>query len=243
MKRYFGVLLAFVSILFMACNDEITLPAGENLHHIFPNEFGSDFAKMGIDVNKFTIPFNAKSHQDIHNISINSVNYNNEWKNYIVNNPNASQKDLYNKAEQMLSASGVRGDFKFYDYKSRQLSGVEINGQSSMICLGQGWFWRIIGSIANWLGQGMINFFGKDNPIIKFLAAIAATFLAKFGIKTKFPVLVGLGVLLLIFAILAVIGIIYIMYLIGNILLLILFGASTLGFAIGWFGSIIAENY
>jgi hypothetical protein len=207
MKNLLVLLLTFVSILFISCEDEIAAP-GVNLHHLFPQQFKNDFLEKGVDIDKFTIPLDPKSHQNLH---FNPVNWNNEWRDYLINNPNASQKDLYNKAEQMLSTSGGRGEFKFYDFNTRQVSNVTLAGSGSLVCMGESGFWRFFGGIGRWVIQ-LFGGFKFGAMLISFFASIGCTIVGFFGIKVSHPVAVGIGFVACIIGLFTFVGVCYLIF-------------------------------
>jgi hypothetical protein len=217
MKKALFMVLTLVSILFVSCGDEVAAP-GVNLHHIFPQQFKNDFLEKGIDIDKFTIPLDQKSHKNLH---FNPVNWNNEWKDYLIKNQTASQKDLYNKAEKMLSASGGRGEFKFYDFNKRQVSHVALAGSTSLVCMGESGFWRFFGGIGRWVIQ-LFGGFKFGAMLISFFASIGCAIVGIFGIKVSHPVAVGIGFVACIIGLFAFIGICYLIVLLVNWIIAVL---------------------
>ena len=208
MKKISVFLLFLLSILFVSCGDDI-VASGVNLHHVFPQQFKNDFLEKGIDIDKFTVALDQKSHQNIH---FNPVNWNNEWKEYLIKNPNASQKAIYNKAEQMLSASGGRGEFKFYDFNLRKVSKEKIAGSTSLVCMGQSGFWRFFGTIGRWVIQ-LFGGFKFGSMLISFFASIGVGIVGFFGIKVEDPVAVGIGFIACIIGLFLLIGVCYLIFL------------------------------
>jgi len=207
MKKIGVVVLFLVSILFISCGDDIVAP-GVNLHHIFPQQFRNDFLEKGIDIDKFTVALDQKSHQNLH---FNPVNWNNEWKEYLIKNPNASQKAIYNKAEKMLSASGGRGEFKFYDFDSRQVSKAKVAGSTALVCMGESGFWRFFGTIGRWLIQ-LFGGFKFGSMLISFFASVGVGIVGYFGIKVEEPVAVGIGFIACIIGVFLLIGVCYLIF-------------------------------
>jgi len=227
-----------VFILFASCKgNSDAFPADAQRHHLFPNEMRGDFAVKGIDVDKFIIPVPGKDHQGY--LHSNQVGWNSQWRDFFDQKPNASQKDIYNQAERMLSKAGYRGEFKFYDYSTRELSGATLGGSGSMIVMSQNGFWRFVGGIGNWL----MHLFGENSPFIGFLASFGAAVLSLFGIKAGNAVTIGIGFLAIVFCLLSWVGIIYLMFQIGILKgLLVLLGINVAGFFVVLIGSFVLDG-
>ena len=80
-------------------------------HHIFPQQFKKYFNKSGIDIDKYTVsvPHNTTHLKGIHGKGFNDLpgGWNSEWKNFIMNNPNATQKEILQFGGRLMDKYGL----------------------------------------------------------------------------------------------------------------------------------------
>ena len=216
-KILIPVCLFLIVISFMGCDSgvlgELVSSGQVELHHLFPNQFRDDFARAGLNVDDFTIALSKESHRGAgKGLQYIPTNWNEEWRKFLIENPNPTQRQLYNKAEQMLSNAGGRGEFNFYNYGTKLRSTGSLAGSSALTCMGNIKFWRFFGTIGNWLIQRFGGYkFGAI--LISFLASIGSIVLGFFGIKVEHPVAVGVGLIVCIIGIIVLVGLIYLTYL------------------------------
>ncbi len=75
------------------------MPAGKVAdHHIFPRQFEGFFTSKGIAIDDFTVTLGQSSHlRGVHGNGLGNMpgKWNPRWADFIKNNPNASQTDVY----------------------------------------------------------------------------------------------------------------------------------------------------
>jgi RHS repeat-associated protein len=71
-------------------------------HHIFPQEFRSEFESAGIDIDEHTIEMSPEEHQQLH-----SNGWNQEWGDFFDENPNPSPQQIRNFATELLNEYGL----------------------------------------------------------------------------------------------------------------------------------------
>ncbi|WP_155949902.1 DUF2380 domain-containing protein [Xanthomarina gelatinilytica] len=80
-------------------------------HHIFPQQFGSWFAKRGISINDFTIPLSQRAHlRGVHGKGLDGKfigRWNQRWLEFIENNPNANASEVFYFGESLLQDFGL----------------------------------------------------------------------------------------------------------------------------------------
>ena len=92
-----------------------------NDHHIIPKFRGkskpyADFiSERGIDVDQYTITVSAGKGGMHMNTIHGKAKWNQRWMDWIDNNPNATAKDIYQFAGQMMDEYGLSG-FKIHPY-------------------------------------------------------------------------------------------------------------------------------
>jgi hypothetical protein len=75
---------------------------GKHAHHVFPKKFSNRFSDLGLDINdpRFGAWWDAKDHLQ------NSWNYNNEWEEWFLRNPNGTAADALTFAEKLAGDYG-----------------------------------------------------------------------------------------------------------------------------------------
>ena len=99
-----------------------SLPAPQMAdHHIFPQQFKSYFSKKGIDIDLHTVsvPHKTTHLRGLHgNGNANMPGgWNQRWKSFIDNTPNASAKDVYQFAGKLMDEYGIN-HVALHGYKS-----------------------------------------------------------------------------------------------------------------------------
>lgn len=208
LRNLFLSTLVVVGFIFTSCSTDLEKNGAVEYHHIFPQQYRNQFAAKGINVDDFTIALTKKDHRGMGTgLQYVPKNWNEEWGNWLQQNPNFTQKMASKKAQQMLQEAGCRGEFHFYDYNTKKLSNATLYGASGglFLCSNNG-FLKFCGKIGYWL----IKVLGGSHfwsPILSILAGIGCTVLGWFGIKTEEPVAMGVGLLVIILGILLCIGV------------------------------------
>jgi Predicted lipoprotein of unknown function (DUF2380) len=70
-------------------------------HHIFPQQFRSQFESAGIDIDEYTVEMTQEEHQALH-----SKGWNDEWGDFFDENPNASPGQIRDFAGELLNEAG-----------------------------------------------------------------------------------------------------------------------------------------
>lgn len=226
MKKIFLLMVSLSLILFFNSCDTSIDEAQAELHHIFPQEMRQQFADKGINVDDFTIRITKKDHRLEGGIQYNPANWNKEMAEYCSQNPNATEKDLYGKAQKMLQNAGFKGKLNFYNYKTRKASTAKLAGSVAMVVTQQGGILGFFGTLGDWLIK-LFGGFSFGSTLIAFLASIGVTVLGWFGIKAEEPVAVGVGFVVCLFAIACFIGVCYCLWLLYQYY--IVAGAAVVG--------------
>jgi hypothetical protein len=208
------LLFLFVMIMsvgfLISCGDGINQP---EYHHIFPNEYRSQFEKIGINVDDFTIKIPFSQHRGagtgIHTMQ---PHYNDVFGKYLESNgqrfagmpQGQAQKEVRNYAEKLLSERGLRGEYEYYRYNPNSqgnLSGAKIAGSGAALTVGKGGFLTLCSKISKF-------FLRIGGNIVGFLIHLGITVAGIFGIKLgeDSPFALILGIVTVILAIFALIG-------------------------------------
>jgi len=79
-------------------------------HHIFPRAFAGRFAQLGINVDNFTMRIAPSLHNSIHEPPFTSGGWwNAAWATWFANNPNATAKDAFIFAGELIHKFGLSG--------------------------------------------------------------------------------------------------------------------------------------
>jgi RHS repeat-associated protein len=79
-------------------------------HHIFPRQFEGFFVSNGINIDDFTITLGKSSHlRGVHGNGLGSMpgRWNSRWADFIANNPNASQVEIYKFGGSLMEEFGI----------------------------------------------------------------------------------------------------------------------------------------
>ncbi len=214
LKKIIFLSFAFFCLLITGCDtvNNVVDSQKTEYHHLFPREFSNNFKKAGIDVDNFTIQLSKSTHRGAGTgLQYVPKNWNDEWREFIKNNPKATQEDFLEQGKKMMAAAGARGEFKFYNFKTKAISTTPIAGNSgSILIISNSKFLHFCGVIGEWT----VKKFGGYKwgvYLISFLSYIGTGVFGFFGIKTGQPVAVGLGLVVVIFSIIGMIGIIYVL--------------------------------
>ncbi|MBN1207084.1 MAG: TIGR02269 family lipoprotein [Myxococcaceae bacterium] len=71
------------------------------MHHLFPKEFKEWFREKGIDIDQYTMPLEVEEHRRIHR-GKDGGPWNEAWRKYIENNPNALKPEIEKYAGQLI---------------------------------------------------------------------------------------------------------------------------------------------
>jgi hypothetical protein len=209
--------MLFIGISFL--NADIVNAGLPEYHHLFPQAFRGDFARLGIDVDDFTIMLSKEAHRGSGGgIQYSPANWNATWKKYLARNPNASETELYAQAQKMLKESGAAGKFDFYNYQTKQVSKAAIAGAPAM-AVSSNWFLSLCAKIGS-LAMRLLGGYGWGRTLLAFFAGIGTTVLGWFGIKASHPTTVGVGLLCCIIGILLIIFAIWFILLLYKLVLL-----------------------
>jgi hypothetical protein len=103
-------------------NAPAALPAPDlQDHHIFPRQFEGFFAKVGIDIDDYTVTLGQTSHlQGIHGNGLGDMPgaWNSQWASFIQQNPGATATQVYQQAGQMMDRYGI-SDLPIHPYRQR----------------------------------------------------------------------------------------------------------------------------
>ncbi len=126
MKYIFLATILFLSLLVGSCDSTINRSLFE-LHHIFPQEFKSEFAARGIDIDKYSIALNQEEHRGVTGLHGKEGQYNKQFQEFMRKNPNFSKEQAFEFADKTLKdANGNKNlsmnlkNTRFYNYKSGQ---------------------------------------------------------------------------------------------------------------------------
>ena len=200
-KFLLPIFIILVCSFFSGCSDVSSLGQAE-YHHVFPREFTKVFKQAGINVDDYTIKLTMKDHRGFgKGLQYVPNNWNEEWRNWLLSKDTSgfTKQEALTKAEQMLAAAGCKGEFQFYNYNTKALSAGSIFASNSNFILKQ----------CERIGYFLLRYCGWCGGLIAFFAAIGTTFLGFFGIKAGHPVAVGVGFLVFVFGIMAIIGIVF----------------------------------
>jgi RHS repeat-associated protein len=87
-------------------------------HHIFPQAFRNQFARMGINIDKFTLKIPSKLHSFLHaqgDKAFPGGVWNGAWKDFFKMNPNATIEDAYKFAAELMTKYGL-SDYAIVSY-------------------------------------------------------------------------------------------------------------------------------
>ena len=207
-NKLFILPLLIVSSIFVSCPSNIVSDGLTEYHHIFPRQFREQFAQKGINVDNFTIALTKKDHRGL-GVGLQYVpkNWNNEWNEWLLQHPNFTQEQAAEKALQMLKEAGCKGEFNFYDYNTKQLSNASVGGMTGLFVCSSNWFLKICSKIGYWLLK-VLGGSSLGGQLLAILAALGSSVLGLFGLKAEQPVAVGIGLLCMIFGILACVGLV-----------------------------------
>lgn len=206
-----------LSIFLSGCKGaNLIIDGSTEYHHIFPRQFSEQFAQKGINVDDFTIALTKKDHRGMGTgLQYVPNNWNSEWNLWLLANPNFTQKEAAEKAQSMLREAGCKGEFKFFNYNTKQLSKATVGGSTGLFVCSNNWFLKICSKLGYWLLK-VLGGSSIGGQILAIFAAIGSSVLGFFGIKAEEPVAVGVGFICLILGIIACIGlIIFVKWLIG----------------------------
>lgn len=208
-KKYLLLPIFLLSIFLSGCKGANLIIDGDaEYHHIFPRQFSEQFAQKGINVDDFTIALTKKDHRGMGTgLQYVPNNWNNEWNSWLLDNPNFTQKQAAEKAQAMLREAGCKGEFKFFNYNTKQLSNAKVGEITGLFICSNNWFLKICSKIGYWLLK-VLGGSSIGGQILAVLAAIGSSVLGIFGIKAEEPVAVGVGLICLILGIIACIGLI-----------------------------------
>ena len=201
------ILVSFLCLLITFCSTA-TIAEARNisdieLHHIFPQQFRSDFERIGINIDDSTIKIPKQLHQTIH-----SSGWNNKWQTYFQANPAITKAQVWSKVENMLGELGLTGRQELYKYSQ---SSVQKTGE--IIVKHPVWILRFAGNI----GETVVKWCGGTgigSVVIGFLSSVGTIVLGWFGVKADHPTLVGVGVLAILIGLLLSVSILYLTFLI-----------------------------
>lgn len=208
MRKHLLILVVIAMTLISCGGEEVISDGLAEYHHIFPKEFRNDFLKIGIDVDDFTTVLTKRDHRGIgKGLQYKPKNWNQTWKDFLNTNTGITQKKVERQAKEMMIAAGCKGEFKFYNYTTKELSGATIAGSSKMLVISNNTFLNFSGR----LGYILIDKMGGSKlggQILALLATIGSSVLGLFGIKAGQPVTIGVGLIVIIIAIIVFIGLI-----------------------------------
>jgi hypothetical protein len=101
----------------VGCNP-ICEATGDEIHHIFPQQFVEWFDEHGIDIEAYTIALARAAHR----LKPNGIhtklggNWNKVWQQWIEEHPNATPQAIIEQAKQMLAAVGIGAGDVFSDF-------------------------------------------------------------------------------------------------------------------------------
>jgi len=93
-------------------------PAKTHQHHLFPQKYREFFSKLGIDIDKHAVTLGEKTHlEGVHGKGLGNMpgKWNQQWGDFIKNNPNATSKDAYQQLGKMMDSFNL-GDAKIHTY-------------------------------------------------------------------------------------------------------------------------------
>jgi hypothetical protein len=79
-------------------------------HHIFPRQFEGFFISRGINIDEFTVTLGQSSHlRGVHGNGLGNMpgKWNSRWAEFIENNPNASQAEVYKFAGSLMDEFNI----------------------------------------------------------------------------------------------------------------------------------------
>ena len=150
------------------------VPAEYEYHHIYPQQFRSEFEKMGINIDKYTIKILKKYHK-------NHKAINKSWEEFFAKHKNPTKAEVEEFAKAMLKKYNFGGEkdigkIPFYNYLTRTKTGEfidmapsfftkildffgEFKGAINDISVAIGIFfaWDTISSIFTWIGGGIVS--------------------------------------------------------------------------------------
>lgn len=90
-------------------------------HHIFPQQFKKYFSSKGINIDNYTISIDQQiTHlKAVHgsgNLGEKPGHWNQQWAEWIRNNPNASRKEVYQRGGEMLQLFNLQ-NIDIHPYK------------------------------------------------------------------------------------------------------------------------------
>lgn len=188
-------------------------------HHVFPQQFRTEFLSRGIDIDNYAIKITKSDHNILHN----AEQWNLQWANYLKANPKATKSQLIDQMETTLGKSGFLGRVEFVRYSAPAQKTGEIIVKHPV------WILQFAGKI----GETFIKWFGGTNIgniAIAFLAPVGSAVLGFFGIKAEQPILVGVGFLIVIMGLLLSLCILYILFLIYSWMLAVVIPAICVFF-------------
>ena len=208
-KKYLFLPFLLVVLLLNGCKySNLITDGATEFHHIFPRQFREQFAQKGIDVDDFTIALTKKDHRGMgKGLQYVPTNWNNEWNDWLLANPDFTQKQAAEKAQTMLRKAGCKGEFKLYNYNTKQLSKASVGSAKDFFVCSNNRFLKICGKLGYWLLK-VLGGSSIGGQILAVLAALGCAVLGLFGIKAEEPVAVGVGLICLILGIIAFIGLI-----------------------------------
>ena len=194
--KLFNISLLFLIILFLTgCDDKKV-----EIHHLYPQEFKSFFESKGINVDDYGINLTKELHRGANVNSFHGTQWNKEWRDYIINNKNASKVNLEKQLKQMLENRDFSGRIHYINYRTKQPSGIyaDLFGVSMIGFIGK-------------FGNFIIGLFGTSSSIVVFFIWIGTLTLSILGFNTRQEAgfLVGIGFIVVFLILSVTIWIIY----------------------------------
>lgn len=188
--KLINISLLLMFLLFITgCDDKKV-----EIHHLYPQEFKIFFESKGINVDDYGINLTKELHRGANINSFHGTQWNKEWRDYILNNKNASKNSLEKQLKLMLEKRDFSGRIHYINYKTKKPNGIyaDVFGAS------------ILGFVGK-LGNFIIGFFGASSSIVVFFIWVGSLTLSILGFNTRQEAgfLVGIG-FLVVFGILSV---------------------------------------
>jgi hypothetical protein len=175
------------------------------VHHVFPQQLRGEFLKIGMDVDDFGIRLTKADHRLAG--GLHSQQWNKQWIEFFKLNKSPSKEEVMKQAEGMLKKSGFIGKLAFVRY-----SGVDKGLKTGEIIADHSnWFLQLAEKLGTLL-TALLGGTSLGTLFLSFFAAVGSMVLGLFSCKAEHPALVGVGFLVCIFGLMALIGIVYLAF-------------------------------
>ncbi len=84
-------------------------------HHLLPQRFRTEFARLGINVDDHLVVLPKEMHELIHGGGPRGGDWNNAWEAWLANNPNATPQDVFKQIGVFIYDFGLDGIIKLIE--------------------------------------------------------------------------------------------------------------------------------